>query len=324
MAQTEFQTPLPGVPSIESPFFSEIFASPDIDAHTRDVAERLHRDGFAVIDFPDPDFAARAERIVAALTPLVAPGAPPHKDVTKDGGRRVQDAFAFNADVEAIATNPAMIALLTKLYGRRAFPFQTLDFSTGTQQPHHSDCVHFSSVPERFMCGVWVAFEDVGPDQGPLVYYPGSHKWPIYHNEHIGHFANAGTGAGSQLAYHHLWAAMIAKEGIAPMRFHARRGQALIWTANLLHGGDVQHDPALTRWSQVTHYYFDDCAYYTPMHSDPFFGKIAFRKITDAMTRRRVPNRYVGRDIPASFIRATKVSSWTRFLKQRARRLMSR
>lgn len=43
------------------------------------------------------------------------------------------------------------------------------------------------------------------------------------------------------------------------------------------------------------------------MHSDPFFGKIAFRKIRNAATGERVPNRYIGRDIPCSqFIRATR------------------
>jgi hypothetical protein len=49
--------------------------------------------------------------------------------------------------------------------------------------------------------------------------------------------------------------------------FFACKGQALIWAANLLHGGSVQHDPARTRWSQVTHYYFRDCIYYTPAFS---------------------------------------------------------
>ncbi len=40
--------------------------------------------------------------------------------------------------------------------------------------------VHFNSIPQRFMCGVWVAMEDIAPDNGPLHYYPGSHKLPFY------------------------------------------------------------------------------------------------------------------------------------------------
>lgn len=320
---TAFATPLPGVPSVESPFFEDLFPAASTDPETLRIAQSLHRDGFAVLDFPDPDILARADRIVAALTPVLAPGAPPRKGVPRTGDRRIQDAFSFDEDVKAIAANPAMIALLTTLYGRPAFPFQTLNFATGSQQPHHSDCVHFSSLPERFMCGVWVALEDVGPDQGPLVYYPGSHRWPIYGNDQIGVCANA-PGGGSQMAFHHLWDAMIAKEGLAPVRFHARKGQALIWAANLLHGGDLQRDPSRTRWSQVTHYYFENCAYYTPMHSDPFFGKIAFRKIRNAATGQRVPNRYVARDIPASYIRATNPVSWGRQAARFAARLLDK
>ena len=34
-----------------------------------------------------------------------------------------------------------------------------------------------------------------------------------------------------------------------------KRGQALIWAANLLHGGDPIGDPQSTRYSQVTHHY---------------------------------------------------------------------
>ena len=33
-------------------------------------------------------------------------------------------------------------------------------------------------MPEGFMCGVWVALEDMDMENGPLVYYPGSHKLP--------------------------------------------------------------------------------------------------------------------------------------------------
>ena len=318
-----FQNPLPGVPHVESPFVDDLFPAAATDPETLRIAEGLHRDGFAILDFPDPDILARADRIVAALTPVLAPGAPPRKGVPRTGERRIQDAFSFNDDVRSIAASPAMISLLTTLYGRNAFPFQTLNFATGSQQPHHSDCVHFSSLPERFMCGVWVALEDVGPDQGPLVYYPGSHRWPIYGNDQIGACANA-PGGGSQIAFHHVWDAMIAKKGIAPVRFHPRKGQALIWAANLLHGGDLQRDPARTRWSQVTHYYFENCAYYTPMHSDPFFGKIAFRKIRNAATGERVRNRYVGHAIPDAFIRATRPKSWLRYVAGQVRRLSGR
>ena len=46
-----------------------------------------------------------------------------------------------------------------------------------------------------------------------------------------------------------------------------RKGQALIWAANILHGGSVWNDKTLPRHSQVTHYYFDGCKYWRPSRS---------------------------------------------------------
>jgi len=44
----------------------------------------------------------------------------------------------------AIAANRDVLDLLSRLYGRQAFPFQTLDFPAGTQQNLHTEIVHFS------------------------------------------------------------------------------------------------------------------------------------------------------------------------------------
>jgi hypothetical protein len=71
------------------------------------------------------------------------------------------------------------------------------------------------------------------------------------------------------------------------------RSPALIWAANLLHGGSRQRDPNATRWSQVTHYFFENCCYITPMHSDVMIGKLQVRELTDIATGERVPNIYI-------------------------------
>ena len=54
--------------------------------------------------------------------------------------------------------------MLFSLYGREPFPFQTLNFPYGSRQHYHSDAVHFNSLPKGFMCGVWVALEDIHED----------------------------------------------------------------------------------------------------------------------------------------------------------------
>jgi phytanoyl-CoA dioxygenase PhyH len=300
----EFSNPLPGVPAVESPFREQIFAS--ADAETQRIARDLANDGFAVFDFPDPDFDRVADAIKANLHGRYDWDFWHKSGHAVGAGLRLQDAWAFDSNVKRLACNQKIMDLLSLLYGRRAWPFQTLNFPVGTQQHYHTDSVHFSSIPERFMCGVWTALEDIDEDRGPLVYYPGSHKWPIYSNEHIGFCASGATTPLTQETFEPMWEALVARSGVQPRHFLPKKGQALIWAANLLHGGSRQNSAALTRWSQVTHYYFDDCAYYTPMLSDPFFGRIAFREMTDIVTGRPVPNKYVGKPIPEHFIAATR------------------
>lgn len=288
---------MPGLPLVESPLFPALLPEMGLDPEEERIAHDLNRQGFAVFDFPDEDLSARIERIQQSLGPLYQIDlADPAADKTA-GLRRIQDAWQQNEDVRAIAANPKVIDLLGKLYGRAAFPFQTLNFPVGTQQDVHSDAVHFSSLPERFMCGVWLAMEDISADAGPLFYYPGSHRWPIMSNAII---QRKGFGSDLQSAqdpYAPAWQALCEAQALEQQTFLARKGQALIWCANLLHGGSVQNDPSLTRWSQVTHYYFDDCIYYTPAFSDESIGQLQLRNIKAISDGINKPNTYMGEEV---------------------------
>jgi ectoine hydroxylase-related dioxygenase (phytanoyl-CoA dioxygenase family) len=227
----------------------------------------------------------------------------------------VQDAWKFDSDVLAIAANAQILDLLGKLYGRPAFPFQTLNFPVGTQQDAHSDSVHFSSLPERFMCGVWLAMEDISPDAGPLFYYPGSHRWPVLSNALIGRRGFGSTLDSAQDPFVQGWRSLCDAAGAQQEVFLARKGQALIWCANLLHGGSLQTDPRLTRWSQVTHYYFENCTYYTPAFSDETIGRLQLREVKSISDGRSRPNLYLGQAYeterqPASVDANSRKSIW--------------
>src|SRR5262249_17524709 len=124
---------LPGVPCIESPLITSIVGS--LDGEERRIALELHEHGFAILDFPV------AERIKEALTAQFGLAGWRRTGWASNTGLRVQDAWCTNADVRRLTVNAAVQALLTKLYGRRAFPFQTLNFPVGTQQRYHTDAV---------------------------------------------------------------------------------------------------------------------------------------------------------------------------------------
>ena len=80
--------------------------------------------------------------------------------------------------------------------------------------------------------------------------------------------------------------------GVKPVDLEAKKGDALIWTSNLLHGGRPILSEGSTRWSQVTHYFFEDCVYFQPIYSDGLTGAIKLLDIVDLNTLEAVPQRY--------------------------------
>lgn len=292
-------TLLPGVPLVESPFF-EHDAPQILSPEHLSIARDLNAKGYAVFDFPDPDIESKIDGIRKDY----------HDQYDWDAWRqkklnslRIQDAWKTDPRVRGIAANPKVLDLLSALYGRRAFPFQTLNFAVGTQQSGHSDHAHFNSVPDRYMCGVWLAFEDTDDDNGPLFYYPGSHKWPSYQNEHLGvAYSGIVKGYPEYKRYVALWNALAQQQGLEREIFKAKKGQALIWASNLLHGGSVQNDLSRTRWSQVTHYFFEGCAYTTPVANDVYQGKIQFRTVRNIESEDVIPNVVSGAAIREDFL----------------------
>lgn len=214
--------------------------------------ETFHRDGILVAQ-SGLDHAV-LDGISADLERL-----PPQRLADYREGR-VLDAWRDAPNVRAAATFGPILAAVGQLYGAQPRPFQTLNFPRGTQQRAHSDSIHFNSEPFGMMCGVWLALEDIGPDQGPLVYYPGSHTLPEMNFEDLG----LQPDYAHYRAYEDRIEEMIARHGFQPRYGLLKKGQMIVWSANVLHGGAAQNDMALGRRSQVTHYFFEGCRYWRP------------------------------------------------------------
>jgi len=203
---------------------------------------------------------------------------------------RIQDAWQKSLAVHTIAVWPEILAMLANFYGKKPRPFQTLNFRMGTEQDIHADTVHFNSMPRGYMCGVWVALEDIDEENGPLIYYPGSHRWPevtLKDVEEAGYFKrnwrDEARTLGNRMGvppiqqgphyrhYERYMADLVARSGVQPKLGVVKKGHAILWAANLAHGGSPQKDKTRTRWSQVNHYFFEGGKYYTPLHSHGSF-----------------------------------------------------
>ena len=216
---------------------------------------QFHADGFMVFDPRLP--AAVLDRAVADLAR--------HPDFNRNlhHGSRVFNGWKRSRAIRSIALAPRVLRALRQLYDRRPLPFQTLNFPIGTEQKVHSDVIHFHSDPPSYMCGVWVALEDIDRQNGPLVYYPGSHRLPVVLMEDVA----PAWGPDQYPKYEAHIEKLVARLGLEPRYAVLKKGQALIWASNLLHGGSVHRDKGRTRHSQVTHYYFEGCQHYSPLSS---------------------------------------------------------
>lgn len=226
------------------------------------LAQQAHFDeqGYLIVDSGFADHLL--DRVIGDLQGIWED--PGYQGVTYLDRNRIQDAWRVSDAVRDIAIHPRVLALLSELYeGAKPLPFQTLNFRAGTEQKVHADTIHFNSEPFGMMCGAWLALEDIGPEQGPLVYYPTSQLRPEQNMADLG----LDPDLHSYADYEAVIESQLTQLAIEPVYGHISKGQILIWSAGLLHGGSMQADKKLSRHSQVTHYYFDHCRYWRPLHS---------------------------------------------------------
>lgn len=274
------------IPWVDSPFFEKLLATSDLGAADRESVRAFSRDGLLVFDPEIPDFDVVASSVIEACSRR------------PDYPERVTDGWTEIAGIKRLALAPRVLSLLRMLYRREPIPMQTLNFGRGTEQRAHSDAMHFYSVPAGFMCGVWIALEDVDESNGALEYYPGSHRLPFLDHVALGITASDQKGYEHYGSYEQLVQLTIAELGLERRVLKLRKGQALVWAANLLHGGSPIQDKARSRHSQVNHYFFEDCLYYQPQRSDPFLGRILWLDKRDVRTGQLIPQRYHGRPAP--------------------------
>jgi ectoine hydroxylase len=166
--------------------------------------------------------------------------------------------------------NPDMLEILSFLMGKKAVPFQSLNFTLGSEQRAHSDSIHMTTEPPGYLLATWAALENIEAGSGPLVYYPGSHRLPFISTDDYPSGKGVFTlGNDSNKHYEEKIAEVIAAHQLQPHVFLPKRGDVLIWHANLLHGGSPITRPGATRRSMVCHYYAEDVICYHEMSQRP-------------------------------------------------------
>lgn len=172
---------------------------------------------------------------------------------------KLLDLYRFSEATREALFAPAIVEFLRAVFECAPLAFQSLSFRWGTQQPVHQDSAFVVLDRPLEMVASWIALEDVKPGTGELEYYAGSHRMPDHPlpggKKHITvDAAELARGMVNVKSYPDELSARADALGLERRRFLPRKGDALLWAADLIHGGSKRDSDALTRQSLVTHY----------------------------------------------------------------------
>jgi hypothetical protein len=193
-----------------------------------------------------------ADAVNAEITMLLQTG----KVAFNFTGRKIFNAWQQSPAVASVFHHPLLLNIIRFIFEKDVIPFQTVNFIRGSQEKPHSDSIHMTTEPLGYLGAAWVALQDIELGSGELVYYPGSHRLPYIMSED---FANGNTalhlGANTRESYEAKIEEMLQQHACVGHSFLAKKGDVLLWHANLLHAGSPILNPQLTRHSMVAHYF---------------------------------------------------------------------
>ena len=170
----------------------------------------------------------------------------------RDRVAKVSDLHYFFPKAGEIVFSPAVRRFLERIYERPAAVFQSMSMRKGSEEILHIDTGPLTLSEPMSLAAAWIALEDVVADAGPFQYVPGSHRVPETLNAGVSKGHKGDMAAYSQVLQ--LTLDHCAAAGLSTQYFMARKGDVLIWSADLMHGGAPIADHSLTRKSLVCHY----------------------------------------------------------------------
>jgi len=234
-----------------------------VDLNTKTNIENYSKTGYIVLkNFLSGE---KVEQINTEIDDLLE-----QKKVKFKYRNKIMFAIHKSKLLKETGTDKDLTEFLNVLLDGKAKLFQSINFLSGSEQETHSDSIHMTTYPLGGLLGVWIALEDIDETNGALHYYPGSHILPYYLNEE---YDNVGSkfmiGDKDYSAYERMLQEKISTLGLQKEVFRAKKGDLLIWHANLMHGGEAHTDKSKSRKSMVFHYFKEGSICYHELTQRP-------------------------------------------------------
>ncbi len=164
---------------------------------------------------------------------------------------KLNNLFYTHESIREVALNPVIAGALNSILNGEGLICNSLNFERGSQQPFHLDTWFMPPPVEDNMVAANIALEPMDPQNGPFIYYPGSHKIPYWAFSHGG-TSYVDSELNNCLEYMNC---ELEKRGLTAETFACEAGDVFLWHARLFHGGSPILDRSRTRKSLVVHYW---------------------------------------------------------------------
>ncbi len=165
---------------------------------------------------------------------------------------KVSDLHYYFRRAGEIIFASAVERFLRQLYERPPVVFQSMSMRKGSEESLHIDTGPLTLTEPMALAAAWIALEDVRKGSGEFQFVPGSHRLPEVLNNGTSKGHNGDMGAYYKVLQESL--RECDARGLGTEYFMAKKGDVLVWHADLLHGGAKIDNPGLTRKSLVCHY----------------------------------------------------------------------
>jgi len=181
-----------------------------------------------------------------------------------DAYESIYDLYVNFESSRQVCFHEQVLRFLEIVFDEQPVAFQQLLFQRSNQHPMHQDTAYVCVEDPLLIIGSWIALEDVVAGRGELTYLEGSHR--IEHLLYADGSKRFDPEFDDAEATRQQILDRSAALGCEQRDFLAKKGDVLLWAADLVHGSRPRTRPDHeTRLSCVTHY--------CPRSTTPIFFK---------------------------------------------------
>jgi hypothetical protein len=188
---------------------------------------------------------------------------------------KFKNLYRLSEELRDVALEAGLASTLEGLLGEQAVLCDSVNLQRGSARTIHIDSLYTPPRMPHAQVAAWIALEDVHPDAGPLVYFPGSHRIPLYR-------FNDGTHRAApeeEADWFDYIDVQIRLRRLKERRLLARKGDVLIRHGDLVHGSSPIRDASRTLRSMTCQYFGEGACRQRDMDLVPLNGGFWMRRL---------------------------------------------